>query len=504
MSDPKKPNLLEIATTRDGRDITRGFVDGLPWLDPTDPVWREAGGWQGYEALLKDDQVAACFAQRRMAVVARPWTVEPGDDSRAAKKAADLVRETLDAIGWDSITDQMLHARLYGFAVAEILWQLTPAGVRIKAIKPRDRRRFVFAPDGALKLLTAHAWTGEELPPRCFWSPGVGASHADEPYGRGLGHALYGPVWMKRQGAKFWGIFLEKFGAPTVVGHFHDGTSPEERARLLEAAQAVITQAAVTLPEGVTLEFLEASRGGAADYQTWLHYWDAAIAKIILGQTMTTDDGASRSQAQVHWDVRQDLVAADADLIDASASDSWVRWLVEYNYPGVAPPRISRDMTEAEDMNTRAERDERLAGIGITLTPEAVKRVYGEDYELAHPATPEVAQASLPASPQDAGKMPAPQDTAAHAEVAQASRLQADTPDLLTDRLAAEAAAPMAALLAQIQVMLATADSLEEFRARLDTAFPDLDRAALAAVMGDAFLAAELAGMSDVADETDA
>jgi hypothetical protein len=388
MTEPKpdpKPNLNEIATSANGRDITRGFIDGMPWIDPTDPVWREAGGWLGFEALLKDDQVAACFSQRRMAVVARNWLVEPGDDSRQAKKAADLVRETLEEIGWDSITDQMLHARLFGFAVAEVLWKLTPEGVRVAGIKPRDRRRFVFAPDGELKMLTAHAWTGESLAPRCFWAPGVGASHADEPYGRGLAHALYGPVWMKRQGAKFWGVHLEKFGGPTVVGHFHEGTTPEERAKLLEAAKAVITQGAVVLPEGVTLEFLEANRGGQAGYDTWMHYWDSAIAKVVLGQTMTTDDGASRAQASVHWDVRQDIVKADADLIDASASDTWVRWLVEFNYPGVEPPRISRDMSDQEDMNTRAERDERLSGIGIKLTAEAVKRVYGDDYELAPP-----------------------------------------------------------------------------------------------------------------------
>lgn len=498
MTDPKKPNLLEIATSANGRDITRGFIDGLPWLDPTDPVWREAGGWQGYEALLKDDQVAACFAQRRMAVVARPWVVEPGEDSRQGRKAADLVRETLDEIGWDAITDQMLHARLFGFAVAEVLWKLTPAGVRVKAIKPRDRRRFVFAPDGALKLLTAHAWMGEELPPRCFWAPGVGASHADEPYGRGLGHALFGPVWMKRQGAKYWGIFLEKFGAPTVVGHFHEDTSPEERATLLAAAEAVVSQMAVILPEGVTLEFLEAKRGGAADYETWMHYWDSAIAKIVLGQTMTTDNGSSQSQANVHWDVRQDIVEADADLIDASASDTWVRWLTEMNFPGVEPPRISRDMTEQEDMNTRAEREATLSGIGIKLTADAVKRVYGEDYELV--TLEPVVGAGLKSAPM-AAPTEEEEGTAAHAE--SEPKPTPDTPDLLADRLAAAAAAPMAAILGQIQAMLGQVESLEEFRALLDTAFPDLDRAALGAVLEDAFHVAALQGLSDVQEEAE-
>lgn len=492
MAEPRKPNLNEIATTANGRDITRGFVDGLPWLDPTDPVWREAGGWLTYEGLLKDDQVATCFAQRRMAVVSRPWTVEPGDASRLAKKAADLVRQTLDEIGWDSITDHMLHARHYGFAVAEVLWQLTPEGVRVAAIKPRDRRRFVFAPDGQLKLLTSHAWQGEPLPERCFWVASVGASHADEPYGRGLAHALYGPVWMKRQGAKFWGVFLEKFGMPTVVGKFHDGASEAERAKLLEAAQAVMSQAGIILPEGVTLELLEASRGGQAGYEAWMHYWDAAIAKVILGQTMTTDNGSSRAQAQVHWDVRQDIVAADADLIDATASATWVRWLVEYNYPGAPLPRVWRDMDEAEDVDLRAERDVKLAGIGIRLTPEAVQRVYGEDYVLEAPGEGERGKGE--------GETPAPTpgDTAEHAE----PDATPDTPDAQAARLARDAAPALAGLIDQVGRLVDAADTAEDLQASLLAAYGHLDTDELTRIMALAFAAAELAGMLEAHQET--
>jgi hypothetical protein len=52
------------------------------------------------------------------------------------------------------------------------------------------------------------------MPERKFWTFSAGAATDDEPYGLGLGHFLYWPVFFKRNDIKFWLIFLEKFAAP--------------------------------------------------------------------------------------------------------------------------------------------------------------------------------------------------------------------------------------------------------------------------------------------------
>ncbi|MBW7863085.1 MAG: DUF935 family protein [Candidatus Hydrogenedentes bacterium] len=417
---PEKPHIPEVATVLGGRDITRGYVDGLPTLPPTDRIMALAGGWRGYEELLRDDQVQATFSQRRLAVVRKPWSVEPGGGRRNDKRAAELVRNTLETLPWDDITDQMLYARFFGFAVAEILWAAGPDGISVRDIRVRDRARFAFAPDGALRMFTMSAPHGEALPDRKFWVASVGASHHDEPYGRGLANALYWPVWFKRNGAKFWAVHLEKFGAPTPLGKFPKGTGEIERQRLLQALQAMQTDAGVIIPEGMTVELIEATRSGNAGHHEWMQYWDGAIAKTVLGQTMTTDNGSSLAQAQVHMQVREDFTASDADLICASACGSWVRWLVEYNLPGAAVPRVWRETEVQEDLKTRAERDTALRGIGYRITPEAVKRVYGDDYEPvtdegngvppSTPSTPSTSSTTPADGPEfsESGQPPAP------------------------------------------------------------------------------------------------
>ncbi len=474
----EKPYTDEVAVILGGKDITRGYVDALPYLPPTDRILGIAGGWKGYEELLRDDQVQATFSQRRLAVVRKPWVVEPASPSRIDKRAALLIEDTLKKIPWDSITDQMLYARFFGFAVAEIIWAADASGVRIDDIRVRDRARFAFAPDGSLRMFTMSAPMGEALPDRKFWVAQVGATHHDEPYGRGLGNALYWPIWFKRNGAKFWSVYLEKFGAPTPIGKFPKGTEKEQRDKLLQALSAIQTDAAVVIPDDMVVQLLEATRGGNAGYENWMAYWDHAIAKIVLGQTMTTENGGSLAQAQVHMEVREDFVVSDADIISASATETWVKWLVEYNLPGAGIPSVSRETEVQEDLKTRADRDKALREQGYRLKPDAVKRIYGDDYEfIGDAASAPTGSAGVPPASGTAGVPPAAPATIEAAE-------RDDTPfpdqaalDAAVESITAETLdAQGCALLAPIMDALKNADeNPEAFLGWLADQFPNTD-----------------------------
>ena len=74
--------------------------------------------------------------------------------------------------------------------------------------------------------------------------------------------------------------------------------------------------------------------------------------------------------------------------------------------------------------------------------------------------------------------------------------------DLIADRLAAEAAPAMEVMLEQIEVMLATAGSLEEFAEMLRAGIPDLDASMLARVLADAMTAAHAGGRAAVESES--
>ena len=488
-----RPDLEEYAGIGGGRDITRGYVSESLYLWPQDKVLRYAGAtsssYELYEDILQDDRVMPTFAQRRSAVVARGWTVEPGGTMRRDKMAAEFIRETLDHVRWDTVTDRMLYGVFYGYGVAECLWARDGRYIGLDRIQVRNRRRFVFGPDYRLLLLTNDDANGEPMPDRKFWHFAAGADNDDEPYGRGLAYWLYWPWWFKRNHVRFWMTFLEKFGMPTVVGKYPKSADPRARARLLDAARSVHADSAVTIPDDMMLELMFSLRSGNIDYSGFYDRMNDAITTVVLSQTMTTSDGSSLAQAEVHMDVRKEVVEADAHLIDDSFNRGPVAWLTEWNFPdGTAVPRVRRIMDDPADQKSLADRDKVIVDMGHGLTADYVERTY--QVEVDRTATP-------PGPPRDGAP---PRGTGP--ELAEDDPDDANPPvtDVQTERLRRDAMPLTDDIIDVIRqrVEEGGAESLEALGVELAEMLPDVDRDDLAALLGQAMMAAELAGRYDV------
>ena len=283
-----KPIVTEIATI--ARDLNRTFFGGI--LRNEDDTLLSRGGAKGlkiYDELKRDCHAGAVLSKRTLAVTSRPWTVTPASEAAQDVAAAELVRNALEYLRFNSICKRLLDATLKGFAVAEVLWEVRDGAVLPRTLKARDQRRFVFDEDSMLRLLTREApMKGEELPDRKFI---VHRHEGDEdtPYGLGLGSMLFWPVFFKRNGITFWLTFADKFGSPTALGKYPNGSDKREQDKLLEALSAIAQDAGVIVPEGMVIELLEASRSGSVDtYEKLVRYMDEQMSKAVLGETMST------------------------------------------------------------------------------------------------------------------------------------------------------------------------------------------------------------------------
>ncbi|MET4128389.1 DUF935 family protein [Roseovarius sp. MBR-6] len=473
-------NPMELAGIGGGRDITRPWIG--PLLEPTDPILRSRGGgsFDIYKPILTDPQVKSVMTQRISAVTSREWEVVAGDESRSARRAADWLRDELSAMKFDRLTEKMLWGLFYGYSVAEQMFRRDGQLWGWEDIRVRDRVRFRFDEECGLRLLTmSNMLVGEEMPGEKFWVFSTGADHDDEPYGLGLAHWLYWPVWFKRNGLKLWLIALDKFGMPTARGKYHSGATEEDQKKLLEAVVAIRSEAGIIIPEGMDIELLSAPSGASTlDYKALHDTMDAAISKIVLSQTMTTDDGSSRSQAEVHQDVADAVKKSDADLVCQSFNEGPVARLSEFNFPGVAPPMVWRKMDDPEDTSAAVDRDSKLHAIGWQMTEERVKETYGDGYErVAAPVT---------------GPEGAP---SAFAEHRHDSALDDLVDTIIEEGHAEEAAAPLFADIAALLAGLGPDDTLADLRARLD-ALRDQpgDPKAMTDLLTEASFAARLAG----------
>ncbi len=497
----KKPDTREIASAGNGRDITRGYLPDNLIMAAGDTVLaaRGNGDYTIYEEIARDDQVKTCRQQRELALIAKEWGVEPGDSSRKAKKAADRLEAFLNRLAWDDKTQKMLSGVLYGFAVGEVMWATDGVEITVEDIKVRNRSRFGFLPSGELRLRTlGNQMDGEALPPGKFWAFACGSDHDDEPYGLGLGHYLYWPVFFKKNGIKFWLQFLEKFGQPTAVGKYPAGASDPEKNRLLQALSAIQSSTAIRIPEGMAIELLEATRSGTADYTALYDRMNEAISKLYLGHSAGADSTPGKLGGEDNaGEVREDLIKADADLVCGSFNRTVAKWLTWYNDgDGVAPPRVWRKTEPPEDLQAAASKDKTLFDMGFKPTIKYITETYGEGYEVAPP--PEPNQNNVGRISDSVTRQNAPADPAQFAE---ANDIDPTGIDSQTEQLASEAGASVKTLLDQIAAFAEQAESLEALRDKLLASYGDLDSEKLTNVMAMGFAAAELSGRFDVEGE---
>lgn len=365
--------------------ISGVFANGSGYVElltPDDTVLRQKGGhYSVYDEVLRDDQCKSTFQQRVDSVIEAEFVVEAGGKRAIDKKAADFLREQLDGIEWDRANRGMLSAVWFGHAVGELMYATDGRYITLQDIRVRQVGRFLWGADRSLWLRRI---TGDErMPERKFWTLNTGVYHDDAPYGLGLAHYCYWPVFFKRNGIKFWTVFLEKWAMPTVRGkapgaQFDD---PARRAEILRQLRAFATDTAILVPDGIEVDLLEASRSGTSTYGDLCSVMDSAISKIVLSQTMTTDNGSSRSQSETHADVRDKVVKSDADLICGSFNRGPAAWLTEWNFPGAAVPKVWRNTDPPEDLKTRAERDGKIHALGYEPTEEYIKETYGDGWK---------------------------------------------------------------------------------------------------------------------------
>jgi phage gp29-like protein len=393
----ERPKLGELAAPEDPLNpAKRVGTMAAPFttvLQTTDSILRSKGGIENlkiYRELLRDDQVAAAWLQRRLALTSCDTVVEPGAEDALSVEAAEALDAELKALAWDDVTEKMLFSQFYGWGVAEVIWRPNGNRVSFDRIVVRDRARFRFDITGNLYLWTMRGgW--ELMPDRKFWTITTGADNHDEPYGLGLAHSLYWPVFFKRNDVKFWLMFLEKFGMPTAVAKVPAGmiNDPATVQKAVQMLHQIATDAGVVVPDNVVVELLEAARTGSADYGGMFDAMNSAISKIIVGQTMTTDDGSSRAQGEVHERVAQKIVESDSDLLSESFNGGPVKWWTEWNFPGAVPPRVYRHTEPPQDLTERAERDTKIHALGFDPTEEYILENYGEGWEKREtPADP--------------------------------------------------------------------------------------------------------------------
>jgi phage gp29-like protein len=160
-------------------------------------------------------------------------------------------------------------------------------------------------------------------------------------------------IW-KRNARQTWAEFSEKFGIP-LISATTNSRDTKEIDRIDAMLSALGKAAKAVLPTGTVVDIKDSATKGDP-YNVFLkqlEYNDAQISKRILGGTMISDNGSSRSQSEVHERTMNYIIAEKE------------RKRIEFIVNGKIIPLLSR--------------------IGIPLNPETDEFVFDRSEDMRLP-----------------------------------------------------------------------------------------------------------------------
>jgi phage gp29-like protein len=484
----------------------------------------------------RDCHYISVLGTRKRALTRLDIVIEEGAEDGSNKEIADEVRRLTERPVFLDLIGDLVDALGKGYAVAEIVWDTSDSRWTPAEYVFRDQRFFLFdrLTRRKLRLAVDGSLEGVPLPPYKFVGH-VPRLKSGVPIRGGLAKPAAWAFIFKSYTLKDWAAFAEVYGMPIRVGKYGPNASSEDRQKLLAAVRNIGTDAAAIIPETMTIEFVEAgkgvSTGGAAVFAGLAEYLDKQISKLVLGQTMTTDDGASLAQAKVHQTVRVDIQAADAVQLENTLNRDIVRPFIELNWGRQEVyPRITLPVAENEDLTALAGNLAKLVPLGFRVREAELRDRFGftdpEEGELvlgpmgieayrSQPAPAPQGEENHPTLDDNDGKKGAPSRArkpklpkkpaksrtrkAANAAAVTVPRQRQIEEDL--DALEAlslgdwqDAVDP---LLAPVRQAANDASSYEEFLARLPAVFADMDAGRLIEFLAAAM--AQAKGMGDAA-----
>ena len=300
----------------------------------------------------RDLHYRGVLQQRRLRSAGAPVDVVPASDDPADVALAAEVREqVVEGPGWHDLVLELLDALGKGVACAEVVWRLEGGRWRPAGYHRIDPRWLLVADDGETMGLVADRTEGRPTPPV---GPGAGTLAAPLEPGKfllhrhraksglamrgGLAYAVASVILLKAIAIRDWWAYGETFGLPVRVGTYNSQTATDTDIETLAAAVAALgADAGCVIPDSMAIDIQSAGSGGgsggpSALFPAQAQWCDEQMSKAVVGATMTADAGSSRSQAEVHLAVREDLVRDDVRQLAATLSETLVTWFCGLNH----------------------------------------------------------------------------------------------------------------------------------------------------------------------------
>ncbi len=275
-----------------------------------------------YNSILLDAHLSAQIQSRKIRLTGQPFTIVDKNGNEKPELTAMLNKDW-----FFRAMDIVLDSIFSGYGICELGMPESNGEVASVYAIPREHIHPVTG-DIFINVndTKGMVWKGTEYEKRLFevGTPGdIGILSKAAPL-----------VIYKRNVMGAWSEFAEVFGMPLRIGKV-GSRSDEDRERMESFLKNMGSAPYAVIDIDDKIEFAEQTRTDAFKvYDNLIQRCNGELSKLIIGQTMTADNGSSRSQGEVHERLAEAYGAADSRLFEFVASSQIIPRLRQfYRYP---------------------------------------------------------------------------------------------------------------------------------------------------------------------------
>jgi len=178
----------------------------------------------------------------------------------------------------------------------------------------------------------------------------------------------------KREALNDWASYSQLAGNNFMVVKYRSEKPDEYAAKTARETVANAGRGVFSAKPGVDIEAQNLSSSSQNQLFTdYVKYLDDTLTKLVLGQTMTTEDGASRSQAEVHERVQDTIFDSDAKFVTDYLNYDWLDIGKKY---GVMGGKWQYAESGTQKMMQQIELDLKLKELGVLFTSDELRQKY--------------------------------------------------------------------------------------------------------------------------------
>ena len=261
--------------------------------------------------------IQTALSIKKLGIVTAQWSIEPADASPEARQRARFIERAFDRMEGtpETILLQAMDAFSKGWSVQELVFSEADGSLWIERVVAKDPSRFGLELDsfGNISDLLLYMPGAEpQSVPRSKYAIFRNRARYGRPKGQSdLDAAL--PHWMAKH-------------------------------KLLAALNGLARNKAIIFPNDIELDKIASDSQASSGFLDAIDFHNREMARTILGQTLTTDEGkrvGSLALGKVHMQILLlQLQSLRRELADDVLTEQIIRPLVELNFGAGLVPRF--------------------------------------------------------------------------------------------------------------------------------------------------------------------